>query len=70
MNSAVMHRYIMRQQLNKDYFTFQKFMVEAGLFSDNNIDAIFLFNGEEVENAGEWKGLTQTMKRVYVKEND
>ena len=29
-----------------------------GWKSDEDIDAIFIIDGEEVENDGEWKGLT------------
>ena len=36
-----------------------------GWKSDDDIDAIFIIDGEEVENDGEWKGLTQTMNRNF-----
>ena len=41
-----------------------------GWKSDDDIDAIFIIDGEEVENDGEWKGLTQTMNRNFIKENN
>ena len=40
------------------------------LHKDDNIDAFILIDGEAVENECEWKGLTQTMKKEFVKEND
>ena len=36
-----------------------------GWKSDYDIDAIFIIDGEEVENDGEWKGLTQTMNKNF-----
>ena len=36
-----------------------------GWKSDEDIDAIFIIDGEEVEDDGEWKGLTQTMNRNF-----
>ena len=36
-----------------------------GWKSDDDIDAIFIIDGEEVENDGEWKGLTQTMNKNF-----
>ena len=36
-----------------------------GWKSDDDIDAIFIIDGEEEENDGEWKGLTQTMNRNF-----
>ena len=36
-----------------------------GLKSDDDIDVIFIIDGEEVENDGEWKGLTQTMNKNF-----
>jgi len=41
-----------------------------GWVTDKNIDAIFIIDGEYVDNEGEWKGLTQTMNRNFIKEND
>ena len=37
---------------------------------DNKIDGIILIDGEKIEDESEWKGLTQTVKKVIVKEND
>ena len=70
MNSAEMHTYCMRQQLNHEYYVYHEFMVQIGWKSDKNIDAIFIIDGEYVDNDGEWKGLTQTMNRNFIKEND
>ena len=36
-----------------------------GFKSGGNIDAIFIIDGEYVDNDGEWKGLTQTMNRNF-----
>ena len=36
-----------------------------GWKSDEDIDAIFIIDGEEAEDDGEWKGLTQTMNRNF-----
>ena len=41
-----------------------------GWYSDKNIEAILLIEGEEAEEGSEWKGLTQTMNRNFVKGND
>lgn len=70
MNSAEMHNYVMRQELNHEYYVFNEFMVQMALHKDDNIDAFILIDGEAVENECEWKGLTQTMKKEFVKEND
>ena len=36
-----------------------------GWKSDEDIDAIFIIDGEEAEDDEEWKGLTQTMNRNF-----
>ena len=45
-------------------------MVQMGWKSNKNIDAILLIEGEEADEGSEWKGLTQTMNRNFVKGND
>jgi len=62
-----MHTYIMKHELNHQYSIFNEFMVRAGLRKDETIDAIVLIDGEIDENELEWVGLTQTMKKVFVK---
>jgi len=70
MNSKVMHTYLMRHQLNHEHYVFNQFMVTIGLRKDETIDAMIIIDGEEEESEVEWKGLTQTMKKVFVKELD
>ena len=70
MNSAEMHNYVMRQELNHEYYVYNEFMVQMGFHNDDNIDAFILIDGEAVENECEWKGLTQTMKKEFVRENE
>ena len=41
-----------------------------GWRKDETIDAMIIIDGEEEESEVEWKGLTQTMKKVFVKELD
>ena len=69
MNSAIMHTYVMRHELNQEYQIYNQFLVSIGMRKDDNIDAIILIDGEQGEES-EWKGLTQTMKKVFVKELD
>ena len=45
-------------------------MVTIGWRKDETIDAMIIIDGEEEESEVEWKGLTQTMKKVFVKELD
>ena len=45
-------------------------MVRIGWRKDETIDAMIIIDGEEEESEVEWKGLTQTMKKVFVKELD
>jgi hypothetical protein len=54
MNSAEMHTYVMRQQLNHEYYVYQQFLAMIGLGSERNIDAILLIDGEYSENKSEW----------------
>ena len=67
MNSAIMHTYVMRHELNQEYQIYDQFLVSIGIRKDEKIDAIILIDGEQREES-EWKGLTQTMKKVFVKE--
>merc|ERR1712166_1367479 len=68
MNSKVMHTYLMRHQLNHEVYVFNQFMVTIGWRKDETIDAMIIIDGEEEESEVEWKGLTQTMKKVFIKE--
>ena len=68
MNSKVMHTYIMKNDLNQEYNIFNEFMKMLGLRTDEIMDAIVLIDGEFVENETEWKGLTQTVKKLFTKE--
>ena len=43
-------------------------MVKIGRWTDEKIDALILIDGEKVEDELVWKGLTQTMKKVFVEE--
>ena len=70
MNSAEMHTYMQRQQLNHEYYVYQEFKVQMGWTDDDNIDALLLITGEEADEGSEWKGLTQTMNRNFVKVSD
>lgn len=70
MNSAVKHKYIMRHQLNQEYFIYNQFMIEMNFMTDRQIDTIILIDGDEVEDESDWKGLTQAVKSLIVKEND
>jgi hypothetical protein len=38
-----------------------------GLWKDKTFDVIVLIDGDQESDDGEWKGLTQTMKKVVVK---
>ena len=43
-----------------------EFMVKIGIRTDENISALILINGDAIRMVrSEWKGLTQTMKRVF-----
>jgi len=44
-------------------------MIQIGWKTDENMDVIVLIDGEKVDDESEWKGLTQTVKKVIVKEN-
>ena len=58
----------MKQELNHEYKTFVQFRVMVGWETDKRIDSIILIDGEQDEEDGEWKGLTQTMKKmIYAK---
>jgi len=45
-------------------------MVRIGWRKDEKIDAMIIIDGEEEESETVWKGLTQTMKKILVKELD
>jgi len=70
MNRRVMHTYKMKHDLNNEYYVFNEFLVKMGWKTDDKIDAIILIDGEKIEDALVWKGLTQTMKKVFVEELD
>jgi len=70
MNRRVMHTYKMKHDLNNEYYIFNEFLVKMGLRTDEKIDAIILIDGEKTEDALVWKGLTQTMKKVFLAELD
>jgi len=55
----------MKHDLNNEYYVFNEFLVKIGFNTDEKIDAIILIDGEKTEDALVWKGLTQTMKKVY-----
>ena len=63
MNSATMHVYLMKQDLNREYDIVFEFFAQMGLGdTKSTIDAIALVDSEEKSEDGEWKGLTQTLK--------
>jgi len=68
MNRRVMHTYKMKHDLNNQYYVFHEFLVNMGRRTDEKIDAIILIDGEKVEDNLVWKGLTQTMRKVFVAE--
>ena len=68
MNRRVTHQYIMYHELNKEYYNFHEFLVKIGYREDEKIDAIILIDGEKAGDALVWKGLTQTMKKVFTDE--
>ena len=70
MNSKVQHTYEMKQELNHEYKTFVQFRVLVGWQTDKRIDSIILVDGEQEEEDGEWKGLTQTMKKMIYNKLD
>ena len=45
-------------------------MTQMGFGKDEEYDAIILISGEEEEDQSLWKGLTQTMKTVFVTQLD
>ena len=67
MNSKDMHKYIMRNRMNHEYYIYHQYMVDKKWFKDDKIDAVIILDGEEVEDELEWKGLIQTMRRVILK---
>lgn len=54
MNSATMHSYVMRHQLNHEYYVWSQFWVEMGFGKDKKIDAIILIVGDTTETHEEW----------------
>jgi len=68
MNRRVMHTYKMKHDLNNEVYVFYEFLCNLGFAKDEKIDAIILIDGEKIEDELVWKGLTQTMKKVFVAE--
>lgn len=70
MNSQTQHIYVMKQELNKEYDLHRKFLVDNGFEKELRIDALIMIDGEQEEGEEEWKGLSQTMKRINGKQFD
>jgi hypothetical protein len=68
MNSAVQHTYVMRNDMNYEYYVMNEFLVKIGFRKDEKIDIVNLIEGKAVESQSQWKGLTQTLKKIVVKE--
>ena len=61
-----MHTFVMKHELNVEHYTYRQFMVDIGQRKDKGVDAIIIIYGNDEENEAEWKGLTQTMKKIIV----
>jgi len=68
MNSQVKHIILMKQELNKEHDLFNQFLVNCGYRKLSKVDAFILIDGQEVDGEDEWKGLSQTMKRINAKQ--
>jgi len=60
----------MSQQLNHQHNVFKQFRVLMGLEEDKKIDTVILIDGKQEEAEAEWKGLTQTMKKMIYSKLD
>jgi len=68
MNSQVMHIILMKQELNKEYDLYNRFLVDVGFRELMKVDAFIMIEGKEVGGEDEWKGLSQTMKQINGKQ--
>ena len=58
----------MRMELNHQYNMIHEFKVQIGQATDKAFDSLILVCGVQPEEGSEWKGLTQTLKKlIYAK---
>jgi len=53
MNLAIMHTYVMKQELNHECDVFHHYFHES-----ETIDTVILIDAQTNEDDGEWKGVT------------
>jgi len=70
MNRKIMHTYVMKNNINGEHYVLKKFSVLMGWEKEENIDALILIIPlEQDDDELEWKGHTQTMKKIFVDTN-
>jgi len=57
----------MKQTLNREFDLIKRFWVQMGWVKDIVVDAYIMINGEKKDEDEEWKGLTQTLRRIIAK---
>ena len=69
MNNKEVHILTMKKDLTREYQIFKKFWNILGLIEENKYETIILLDGEAIEDALEWPGISQTIKKFIIKEN-